>query len=46
MQVARGSLPSPVATISLVLMAILCGTLLGLCIKSFVDARRVTAADA
>jgi hypothetical protein len=43
MQLAKGSAMKPMAAASLILMAVLCGTLLLLCVKSFLDARRARA---
>jgi hypothetical protein len=44
MQLARGRELNPVAATSQALMAALCGILLVLCVKSFIDARRRRAA--
>ena len=40
MQLARGDELNPAAAASQALMAVLCGILLVLCVKSFIDARR------
>ncbi len=44
MLLATGAELKPAGTTSLVLMAVLCGSLLALCIKSFVNARQAAAA--
>lgn len=46
MQLARGASVAPLPLISMLLMALLCGVLLALCIKSFVDVRRARSDQA